>query len=140
MEIQEAMKIIEKQKEDIEDYEKILDIYDERKYRRQYLEEERAKRKNLLYPDSDEIYQKYFEQKTEIERLKSMELKAKGGVVSITLEGLINLENEIKKKDKQIDLMAEELVKAHEWFYSEFDNYTKEDFIKYFEKKSEEDK
>ena len=41
------------------------------------------------------------------------------------------------KKDKIIDLMAEELVKAHEWFYSEFDNYTKEDFIKYFERKVE---
>ena len=46
--------------------------------------------------------------------------------------------SELKKKDKIIDLMAEELVKAHEWFYSEFDNYTKEDFIKYFEKKAEE--
>lgn len=44
------------------------------------------------------------------------------------------------EKDKIIDLMAEELVKAHEWFYSEFDNYTKEDFIKYFERKVEEDK
>lgn len=39
--------------------------------------------------------------------------------------------------NKMIDLMAEELVKAHEWFYSEFDNYTKEDFIKYFERKVE---
>lgn len=48
-------------------------------------------------------------------------------------------EQEIKK-DKIIDLMAEELVKAHEWFYSEFDNYTKEDFIKYFERKVEEEK
>ena len=46
---------------------------------------------------------------------------------------------EIKKKDKIIDLMAEELVKAHEWFYSEFDNYTKEDFIKYFEYKVKEE-
>ena len=45
----------------------------------------------------------------------------------------------LEKKDKIIDLMAKELVKAHEWFYSEFDNYTKEDFIKYFENKAEED-
>lgn len=44
------------------------------------------------------------------------------------------------KKDKIIDLMVEELVKAHEWFYSEFDNYTKEDFIKYFENKVQEEK
>lgn len=49
------------------------------------------------------------------------------------------LKTELKKKDKIIDLMAEELVKAHEWFYSEFDNYTKEDFIKYFENKVEEE-
>lgn len=86
-------------------------------------------------------------QKEEIEELKAIELKAKGGVIKVTLEGLLNLENEIKqrdkeveKKDKIINLMAKELVKAHEWFYSEFDNYTKEDFIKYFEKKAEEDK
>ena len=46
---------------------------------------------------------------------------------------------ELQKKDKIIDLIAKELVKAHEWFYSEFDNYTKEDFIKYFEKKVEEE-
>lgn len=52
----------------------------------------------------------------------------------------LELRAEIEKKDKQIDLMAEELVKSHEWFYSEFDNYTKEDFIKYFEKKAEESK
>lgn len=45
------------------------------------------------------------------------------------------LKTELKKKDRQIDLMAKELVKAHKWFYSEFDNYTKEDFIKYFERK-----
>lgn len=43
------------------------------------------------------------------------------------------------KEGKIIDLMAKELVKAHEWFYSKFDNYTKEDFIKYFEKKAEEE-
>ena len=47
------------------------------------------------------------------------------------------LKTELKKKVKIIDLIAKELVKAHEWFYSEFDNYTKEDFIKYFERKVE---
>lgn len=44
------------------------------------------------------------------------------------------------KKDKIIDLMADKLVQDTEWFYSEFDNYTKEDFRQYFEKKAEEDK
>ena len=46
---------------------------------------------------------------------------------------------EIEKKDKQIDLMAEELVEAHEYFYSEFDNFSKVDFIKYFERKVKDD-
>ena len=44
--------------------------------------------------------------------------------------------NEIDKLNKIIDLMADELVEAHEYFYSEFDNFTKEDFIKYFEQKA----
>ena len=47
-------------------------------------------------------------------------------------------QEELKKQDRQIDLMADKLVEAHEWFYSEFDNFTKEDFIKYFERKVEE--
>ena len=53
---------------------------------------------------------------------------------SVAIETALNL---LEKKDKIIDLIAKELVKAHEWFYSEFDNYTKEDFIKYFERKVE---
>ena len=67
--------------------------------------------------------------------------------IAMHLEQLEQLKNDIdtvlnllEKKDKIIDLMAEELVKAHEWFYIEFDNYTKEDFIKYFERKVEEGK
>ena len=53
------------------DYERILDVMDERKYRKMYLKEERAKRKGLLYPDADEIYQKYFNQRDQIEELKA---------------------------------------------------------------------
>lgn len=48
--------------------------------------------------------------------------------------------NELKKKDKVIDEMAEKLVEAHGWFYSEFDNYTKEDWKEYFYKKVEDKK
>lgn len=51
-----------------------------------------------------------------------------------------NLLRIIEQQNKMIDLMAEQLVKAHEWFYSEFDNYTKEDFIEYFENKVKESK
>lgn len=44
-------------------------------------------------------------------------------------------DKEIATKDTMIDLMSDKLVEAHEWFYSEFDNYTKEDFKQYFENK-----
>ena len=62
--------------------------------------------------------------------------------LSQAIETVLNLikeqqENQ-EKKDKIIVLMADKLVEAHEWFYSEFDNFTKEDFIKYFERKVEE--
>ena len=50
------------------------------------------------------------------------------------------LKTELKKKDKMIDLMAERLAEDTEWFYSEFDNYTKQDFIDYFTNKVEEDR
>ena len=53
-----------------QDYERILDVLDERKYRKLYLKEQREQRKGLLYPDSDEIYMKYFNQKERIEELK----------------------------------------------------------------------
>ena len=52
------------------DYERILDIMDERKYRKLYLKQERTKRKGLLYPDADEIYRRFFEQQELIEVLQ----------------------------------------------------------------------
>lgn len=51
-------------------YEDMLDIFDNRTYRKKYLKEEREKRKGLLYPDADEIYRKYFNQREEIEVLQ----------------------------------------------------------------------
>ena len=51
-----------------------------------------------------------------------------------------NLRAELEKKDKIINLMAERLEHDTEWFYSEFDDYKKQDFIEYFTNKVEEDK
>lgn len=51
-----------------------------------------------------------------------------------------SLKGQLQKKDKMIDLMAERLAEDTEWFYSEFDNYTKQDFIDYFTNKVEEDR
>lgn len=47
--------------------------------------------------------------------------------------------NLIQKQDKIIDKMAEKMVEDTEWFYSKFDNYTKQDFIEYFKKVVDKD-
>ena len=52
-------------------YKRILDLADNRIYRKKYLEERRKEQPNLLYPDSDEIYQRYYELKEENEKLKT---------------------------------------------------------------------
>ena len=51
---------------------------------------------------------------------------------------IVLLKRDLKKKDKIIDLMAERLEHDTEWFFSEFDDYKKQDFIDYFTKKVEE--
>lgn len=48
-------------------------------------------------------------QQEEIEQLKAIEIKAKGGGIKVTLEGLIKLQEVIKKKDKITNEMAEQL-------------------------------
>lgn len=52
------------------EYKRILDLADNRIYRKKYLEERRKEQPNLLYPDGDEIYQRYYELKEENEHNK----------------------------------------------------------------------
>lgn len=51
---------------------------------------------------------------------------------------LKTVRKERNKQNKIIYKMAERLAEDKEWFYSEFDNYTKQDFIEYFTNKAEE--
>lgn len=46
---------------------RILEMFDDRKYRKKYLEERRKEEPDLLYPDGDEIYKRYYEQKKQID-------------------------------------------------------------------------
>ena len=50
-------------------------------------------------------------------------------------EAIMKIADERDLYKKIIKEMANMLEKDHEWFYSEFDDYTAEDFIEYFEKK-----
>ena len=66
-------KELQKENEELKEYnmtyERILGLADNRIYRKKYLEERRKEQPNLLYPDSDEIYQRYYELKEENEHL-----------------------------------------------------------------------
>ena len=52
------------------DYQRTLDIFDKRTYRKKYLEERRKEEPNLLYPDADEIYKRYYKLREENKELK----------------------------------------------------------------------
>ena len=52
------------------EYKRILDLADNRIYRKKYLEERRKEEPDLLYPDADEIYRRYYELRKENEELK----------------------------------------------------------------------
>ena len=66
-------KELEKENEELKEYnmtyKRILGLADNRIYRKKYLEERRKEQPNLLYPDSDEIYRRYYELKEENEHL-----------------------------------------------------------------------
>ena len=66
-------KKLEKENEELKEYnmtyKRILGLADNRIYRKKYLEERRKEQPNLLYPDSDEIYRRYYELKEENEHL-----------------------------------------------------------------------
>lgn len=48
----------------------MFDIANGREYRKKYIEERRKEQPNLYYPDFDEIYERYYKQKAEIEQMK----------------------------------------------------------------------
>ena len=89
-----------------------------------------------LLVDRDKIYTnvRADDLNTTLSLIKEQEkyIKDANDITTEMSNDIKKLTSELNKKDKQIDLMADELVEAHEWFYSEFDNFTKEDFIKYF--------
>ena len=60
----------EKLKSDNLEYQRTQDIFDERTYRKKYLEERRKEEPNLLYPDADEIYKRYYKLREENKELK----------------------------------------------------------------------
>lgn len=68
-EVTKLQKENEELKSDNLEKSRILEVFDDRKYRKKYLEERRKEEPNLLYPDGDEIYKRYYEQKKQIDLL-----------------------------------------------------------------------
>lgn len=101
-------KEIEELREDKKKWEKVFDIGNKRKYKSKYLEEKRKENDNLLYPDSDEIYEKYYQQKDLIEKQ------------SKEIEELIVKNHTIKQENEYLNCVIE----------SDKDNYFNKNVVK----------
>ena len=85
------------------------------------------------------IHKAYLETILNELKYREAEIEKDNNIIS-DLQNEVTLKQcELEKKDKIIDLMAERLEHDTEWFFSEFDNYTKQDFIEYFTKKASDE-
>lgn len=66
--------------EEYEYYKNLLKTMEGRSYYKKYLKERRKQQPGLLFPDFDEIYEKYYEQKAEIQNLNKI-------IALLTIEG-----------------------------------------------------
>ena len=100
-------KELQKENEELKEYnmtyKRILGLADNRIYRKKYLEERRKEQPNLLYPDSDEIYRRYYELKEENEYLHS----------EINRRIKLKIKNE-KNVDTQLKVLHELLDESEE--------------------------
>ena len=90
----------EELKSDNLEKERVLEIFDNRKYRKRYLKERRKEEPNLLYPDGDEIYKRYYELKKQID-LMAEYMFNKNKAQLIIEYGIENKEQLIKEFEKQ---------------------------------------
>lgn len=112
------------------DYQRTLDIFDKRTYRKKYLEERRKEVPNLLYPDADEIYKRYYELREENKELKKdnkryekelhdvVEFSIPVSLVEETIEE-INKEDENLMYKNNIITVLQELLKKGRWLKGE---------------------
>ena len=94
------------------EYKRILDLADNRIYRKKYLEERRKEQPNLLYPDGDEIYQRYYELKQENEQLRTEvnSLRVENGDLrKFIIEGII-VEPDNPYINYQFDFLRENFI------------------------------
>ena len=110
----ENIEKLQKENEELKEYnmtyKRILGLADNRIYRKKYLEERRKEQPNLLYQDSDEIYQRYYELKEENEKLKTKLLNILEASKVIKVETLSYIKENyitIQKIKNKIELLEE---------------------------------
>ena len=120
------------------DYKRILDLADNRTYRKKYLEERRKEQPNLLYPDGDEIYQRYYELQKEIKNLTQQRdyYKARYNALSKIVDSMakhIYISGDYaclyEECDDNMDRECEDCIK--EYFYKKVKE-TKDNDIQFF--------
>ena len=102
-------------------------------------------------PHKDNMSLHRFISNGEIEAHMSESLAEHHGLTKIDLEEFIfrfvqpivkenvELKSRLKTAERMNDVLAEQNIKSCEWYYSEFDNYTKDDFIEWARKKVEDE-
>lgn len=87
----------------------MFNTFNNRKYRKKYLKLRRKEQPNLLFPDADEIYEKYFELRKENKALK----KSKALDYSVNLDLL-------KQELKELRIEVHNLSKEKEELYNKY--------------------
>ena len=67
-ELPKILDYIHNLQDEIKELECLQDIRDQREYHKRYLEERRKEEPYLLYPDFDEVYKRFFEQRDRIDK------------------------------------------------------------------------
>ena len=96
--LSEYKRVLKENEELISDnleYQRIQDRFDKRTYRKKYLEERRKEEPNLLYPDADEIYRRYYELQKENQQLRK-EINRENKKCMVTTEEIEDIIAEIK--------------------------------------------
>jgi hypothetical protein len=105
----------------LQEYETIIEMEFKREYAKRYLEERRKEEPHLLYPDSDEIYKRYYELKEENKKLKELCDKYEeeySTAFELWKNSLLEKKN-LQKENEQLNNIIDGMEK---FFKYEFDN------------------
>jgi hypothetical protein len=78
------------------------------------------------------------ENNEDIKRLENLIGFVGCDIRQIEADSIERVLSRLKTAERMNDVLAEQNVKSCEWYFSEFDNYTKDDFIEWARKKVEE--